>query len=232
MKTLRTGILITLEGIDGSGKSTLAGNLHTLFASEIAPVLLTKEPGGCQLGHTIRTVVQQQTCTPIAEFLLFAADRAQHVADTIAPALAKKTLIISDRFADSSVAYQGYGRGLAIPLIQNINAWALQGVVPQLTIYVKVPLSVAHERIALRGEKSSFEQEKHSFLERVAHGFDTLYAQHPAVMIVDGTHTPDIVAHTTYTRIMEWLLQRNYLQSNTSAQHSSGLDQNTSCKNT
>jgi dTMP kinase len=214
MTSLATGILIVLEGIDGSGKSTLAQQLYTSLQTEISPILLTKEPGGTQLGQTIRTLVQEQkgACTPIAEFLLFAADRAQHITEIIKPALARNSLIISDRFADSSCAYQGYGRGLDHAMIKAVNTWALQGIVPQLTIYVHVPVPVAAERINARRKKSSFEQEDISFLERVAHGFDTLYKNHPAVLIVDGTQNRETVARTTHAKVMEWISSHNYLQ--------------------
>src|SRR5438067_1616217 len=112
MKT--QGMLITIEGIDGSGKSTLAKNLYQHLIANDVDALLTREPGATPLGKALRTILQEKNVAVCdqAEYLLFAADRAQHFKDTIIPALAKGTVVISDRMADSSLVYQGYGRGL------------------------------------------------------------------------------------------------------------------------
>src|SRR5690606_1203285 len=169
---LSKGLLIAIEGIDGSGKSTLAHNLFTLLHSKQYSVLLTKEPGDTALGKKIRELVQTQTI-PLAtksEYLLFAADRAQHFSELIIPALTQKKIIISDRLSDSSLAYQGYGRGLELERLHQINQWAMNDTTPNLTIFVRVPVDTALERVTKRSELSVFEK-KH-FLEKVANGFE------------------------------------------------------------
>ena len=119
MQQLKHGILIAVEGIDGSGKSSFAKNLTEFFTSHDIATCLTKQPGGTPLGKQLRHILQTQSvplCSK-AEYLLFAADRAQHMHEVIAPALQEKKIVISDRLADSSIIYQGYGRGLEIPTI-------------------------------------------------------------------------------------------------------------------
>src|SRR3972149_5899470 len=124
-------MLITLEGIDGSGKSTLAKKM----ADTLHNVVLTKEPGGSALGKKLREILQMQPVpiTPIAEFLLFAADRAQHFDEVVIPALEQNKIVISDRMADSSLVYQGYGRGINMENIKLVNKWVMQDITPDIT---------------------------------------------------------------------------------------------------
>lgn len=173
---LQRGILIAIEGIDGSGKSTLARHLYTALEKKYTNVSLTKEPGDTPVGQKIRELVQTQI-TPLdakTEYLLFAADRAEHFAHVIKPLLEQKHIIISDRLADSSLAYQGYGRNLDNDMIQLTNQWAMNNRKPDLTIFVKIPVKIALERIQKRNETiSTFEKE--SFLQTVATGFEKIY---------------------------------------------------------
>jgi len=172
----KRGALIAIEGIDGSGKSTLAQHLYKALKQKYNSVILTKEPGDTEVGKEIREIVQQQTepLNPKTEFLLFAADRAEHFSKVIIPALEKKSIIISDRLADSSMAYQGYGRDLNKNIIRQTNEWAMYGTQPNLTIFVKVPVKIALERIAKRNEnRSAFE--KKPLLKKVANGFEEIY---------------------------------------------------------
>lgn len=199
-KTLTQGILIAIEGIDGSGKTTLAQSLHNMLKQEGFDTILTREPGDTALGKQIREIVQTQTM-PIshkAEFLLFAADRAQHFSTVIIPALNNKNLIISDRLADSSLAYQGYGRGLDLATLKTINQWAMKETTPDMTIFIRVPVLTALERCKKRASLSAFEQEK--FLEKTAQGFETLYknCDPEKVIIVDGTLRPNQVTQQVY----------------------------------
>jgi dTMP kinase len=213
MQKLKHGVLISLEGIDGSGKTTLATTLSDVFASRIESVLLTKEPGATSLGTAIRKIIAQHDALhAYTEYLLFAADRAQHVTEVIRPALARNTLIFSDRFADSSLAYQGYGRGIDAHMIDTINTWCLQGVSPNLVVYVKASPELARTRRATRKITDRFEQEHQTFLERVAHGFETLYAQRKNVIIVDSTLPQNDMVDYCYTRIHTWLSEQNLVQ--------------------
>lgn len=191
-----SGILIALEGIDGSGKSVLAKNLYNYFAKH-TKVLLTKEPGGSDLGKQLRTILQEHTqpIDPKAEFLLFAADRAQHFTQVIIPHLQQNYMIISDRMADSSLVYQGYGRGLDKDIIKKVNAWAMQNIKPDLTVYVQIDAATAAERFTSRNTKlSRFEQEKTVFFEKLIAGYNELYQHEEHVIIIDGSQSPAAVA--------------------------------------
>jgi dTMP kinase len=176
---LNRGILIAIEGIDGSGKSTLANHLYNALQPKYAHVKLTKEPGDTEVGKKIREIVQTQTTPldPKTEFLLFAADRAEHFSKMIELLLKQNYIIISDRLADSSLAYQGYGRDLDKNMIASVNRWAMDKITPDLTIFVKVPDETALERIQKRNETvSTFEKEP--FLKKVAAGFEKIYEKY------------------------------------------------------
>lgn len=209
------GILITIEGIDGAGKSSLIKNVQPkllpLLDAAGKKLVATKEPGGSNLGVELRKLLQYQTIpiAPRAEYLLFAADRAQHFQDVIIPALKEGALIISDRMGDSSLAYQGFGRGHDLTMIKIINQWTMQGIEPDLVIYLKIPVTAAYERMQQRGEqKTVFEAEKRDFLERVARGFDQVLAGRSNVVIIDGMQDPETVLAQTYEYIQTWLSNR------------------------
>jgi len=180
--TQNTGFLLTLEGIDGSGKSSLAHYLAHELEKRSYPVLLTHEPGATSLGQNLRSLLHTRnyTISAQAEFLLFAADRAQHVQEILLPALQAGKLVISDRFADSSLAYQGYGRGLDIKFIACVNAWALQTITPNLTLYLQLDYQTALERLQKRNlALTAFEQEKADFFKRVIAGFEEIFHTAP-----------------------------------------------------
>lgn len=210
MISLKKGILIAIEGIDGSGKSTLAKNLYKSLHIKKYAVLLTKEPGGTQLGQQLRQLVQEKKM-PIcskAEFLLFATDRAQHFHELIIPALEQNKIVISDRMSDSSLVYQGYGRGLDISTIAMINTWVMNKVKPDITIFVKVSAQTAMNRILARNaELTSFEKEKQDFIERLVLGFDTLYKNRTDVIILDGNQSVDVIAQSAYNAVEKWITQ-------------------------
>ncbi len=208
MSQLERGVLIALEGIDGSGKSTLAKNLAASFQTQNIPVVLTKEPGGTLLGKQLRTVLQEKPvplCSK-AEYLLFAADRAQHMEELIQPSLEKNMLVLSDRMGDSALVYQGYGRGLDRSVISATNLWAMNTIKPHLTLYVRVDLATALARITARNEaRTSFEQEKKDFFQRLITGFDELYNERNDVLILDGHQTKEAIAHQATEKVFSWL---------------------------
>jgi dTMP kinase len=210
MMTLPKGTLIALEGIDGSGKSTLARNMYTHYVSKGVDALLTREPGASGLGKKLRTILQEKEVNvgAKAEFLLFAADRAQHFEELIIPALRDHKLIISDRLADSSIIYQGYGRGLPIEFIQQVNAWVMNTIKPDITIYVQVPIEVALKRIIKRKESlSSFERERIDFVERLITGFETLFNNRTDVITVNGQLPPEELAEISYHQVQSFLVR-------------------------
>ncbi|MFZ5953624.1 MAG: dTMP kinase [Candidatus Dependentiae bacterium] len=207
MHKLTRGILISIEGIDGSGKSTLARSLSQTMSTTTS-TLLTKEPGDTPLGQQIRTLVQEkkEPICPISEYLLFAADRAQHFEQVVLPALNRNELVISDRLADSSLAYQGFGRGLDQHMIQTINDWAMKQRHPDITIYVHVSPDIAYERIIKRQEKlTAFEQEKKDFMKKVVEGFETIFSKRSNVWYISGNQSPEEVLKQSYTTLINWL---------------------------
>ncbi len=198
MKIPSHGLLITLEGIDGSGKSTLAQTLRDALIQRTIPVLLTREPGGSELGKRLRSMLQERSVAlcPKAEFLLFAADRAQHFHDVIIPNLAKGMAVISDRMADSSLVYQGFGRGLELPFIETVNAWAMNGIKPNLTLYLKISSAQARERLALRAPHlTAFEKDVDDLRERLVHGFETIFAHRDNVITLDALQSVEHLTH-------------------------------------
>ncbi len=212
MECLSGGFLIALEGIDGSGKSTLASNLGRLLQENGIPVLLTKEPGGTPLGVEVRRIVQgsPHAISPIAEAFLFAADRAQHIAQVIKPALANGQVVISDRMADSTRAYQGFGRGLDASFLELVIAGALDGVVPDLVLYLALDSKTALGRLASRSLRlSRFEKERPSFYDDVMRGFDTIFAQCPYAKKIDAGGSPDDIARQAYEQVLDALKKKN-----------------------
>ena len=208
MKRTSRGFLLVVEGIDGSGKTTLMERLAKALAERGQHVLVTKEPGGTPFGKEIRQLVQHSNLKPVpqAEFLLFAADRAQHIQTVVAPALAQGTLVVSDRMADSSMAYQGHGRGVDRAMIELVNHWAMAGLEPDLVLYVKVDWQIAWERICKRGEAlTTFEQEKKDFFERVAHGFDSIFSTRSNAVVLDGALEQDALFEQAWDVVMKKL---------------------------
>ena len=204
------GKLICIEGIDGSGKSTLAKQLAQHLKDTGHAVLLTKEPGGSALGKQLRTILQTQPVpiTPIAEYLLFAADRAQHMVDVVKPALERGAIVISDRMADSSLVYQGYGRGIDKEMIRRVNAWVLQGITPDLTLYVKIDAATAATRVKSRSTLTAFEKEQQNFVERLISGFNELYRTKPNVITLDGSGTLSEVQGQAQQMVKAWIAQQ------------------------
>ena len=183
---------VVVEGIECSGKSTLLAALaHRLRAGGYT-VVLTREPGGSPLGEALRTLVldRADAVDARAEALLMNAARAQHVAETIRPALAAGATVLCDRFIDSTLAYQGYGRGVDIGTLRAVNAAATGGLEPNLTLLLDVPVRVSRERMRLRaGAADRFEREDDAFHERVRDGYLELAAE-SAHVVLDGTLAP------------------------------------------
>jgi dTMP kinase len=201
------GLFIALEGIDGSGKTTVAHNLAQHFTSMGFSTVLTKEPGGTQLGQHLRTLLHDRNyeLDPKAEFLCFAADRAQHITYVIKPALQAGSIVISDRTGDSSLAYQGYGRGIDREYIENINNWATDFTKPDITLYLRIDYQTARTRLRERTKLTSFEQEDVRFFERVIHGFETIFAHRSNVITLDAQESIELVTNKALQRVCDFL---------------------------
>lgn len=212
MQRLNRGILITIEGIDGSGKSTLASNLHSYLKQQGFPAVLTKEPGGSALGKQLREILQtQKQLSAKAEYLLFAADRAEHFQKVISPHLQQHAIIISDRSSDSSLVYQGYGRGLDVDMIEQVNGWSKNGLCPDLILYINVSAECAQKRLLSRNENlTAFEQEDSSFTKRLIHGFTEVFKNRKNVISLDGNESPETLNKQAATYILSWI-EKNHL---------------------
>lgn len=168
------GVFITLEGIDGAGKSTHLDFIEGILSAAGHKVVCTREPGGTRLGERLRQIVLGDAALSIcaeAETLLIFAARAQHVLETIGPALSAGQSVLCDRFTDATYAYQGGGRGLARERIALLEQWVQRGVSPDLTLLFDLPVDVALARARGRGEADRFEREALTFLEAVRNSY-------------------------------------------------------------
>ncbi|OGP91772.1 MAG: dTMP kinase [Deltaproteobacteria bacterium RBG_16_54_18] len=184
------GLLVTFEGIEGCGKTTQVGLTKAFIEEQGYPCLVTQEPGGVPLGQEIRRLLLDKTdlrIDPLAELFLLEANRAQHVAEVIRPALKKGLLVLCDRYTDATVAYQGAGRGVEASLIEQMNQAATGGLAPQLTILLDCPVAVGMARA--RGE-DRFEREDAAFHERVRKGYLQIARQEPQrLQVLSGEGT-------------------------------------------
>lgn len=186
-------MFIVIEGIEGSGKSTLAEGLVRELREEGREVVATREPGGTPVGDAVREIFLNCaiSISPLTESMLVNAARAQHVSDVVRPALAAGQVVLCDRFTDSTLAYQGYGRGLDLDALRAICAIATGGLAPDLTLVLDVPLSVARTRMLERpGATDRIESEDEAFHERVRQGFLQL-AKSASHYVLDGTVPPE-----------------------------------------
>lgn len=180
------GLFITFEGVDGCGKSTQLRFLGEYLSQEGYDVVFTREPGGCALAEKIRELlldVGNSEMDEKTEALLYAAARAQHVAQVIRPALEMGKIVLCDRFIDSSLAYQGVGRGLGIKNIMEINRFAIGGIMPDKTFFLDYPPELAFERMSKKRVHDRLEQEEMQFHQLLYSGFVELTGLYPERVI-------------------------------------------------
>lgn len=187
------GLFISLEGGEGAGKSSMAHMLAADLGDYRYDITLTREPGWGTVGKAVRQVVLddvESSLDPRTEALLFAADRAQHAAEFIRPALERGALVICDRYIDSSVAYQGYARGLGPVQIAHLSNWGTAGLTPDLTILIDLDPRVGIGRKQAQDETNRMEELDISFHDAVREGFLLQAASHPERFVVVDGHRP------------------------------------------
>ena len=188
---------ITLDGIDGAGKSTHLAAMRQWFAQHNLPVLFTREPGGTPVGEALRALLLNPATQANlrTETLLMFAARQQHLDDVIRPALAAGTHVVSDRFTDATFAYQGGGRGLPLADIAALEQWVQQGLQPDLTLLLDIPLAVSLQRIESHRSKDRFEQENADFFNRTRAAYLQRAAAAPArYAVIDSNQDKAIVS--------------------------------------
>lgn len=193
------GIFITFEGGEGSGKSTQIEEVAKYFKKKGKKVKIFREPGSTETGEAIRSILLNPSLKKMAwqaELLLFLAARAQLVREKILPALKKGCVVLLDRFEDSTLAYQGYGRGLAVKKIQTFFPFVRGECVPDLTLFLDVSVSLGLARAAKRGQADRMEKSERLFHERVRRGFQTLARKHSKRIrtIQSGRSVPEVRA--------------------------------------
>lgn len=205
-----TGIFITLEGGDGVGKTTQASLLEAWLLEQGREVVRTREPGATELGAAIRTMLlhTDHAVDPKAEALLYAADRAQHIAEVVRPALERGAVVVQDRYIDSSLAYQGAGRVLDADDVQGISEWATGRLWPDLTILLDLPVADAEERVVARRERDRLEREEREFHEAVRQGFLRIAEATPQRTVVLDANEPEEVLAQTIQRVVGELMDR------------------------
>jgi dTMP kinase len=195
------GLFIALEGGDGAGKSTQGRLLRAWLEGLGHTVVMTREPGGTEFGRTVRELVLHgDHVAPRAEALLFAADRAHHVETLIRPALGRGDVVITDRYMDSSIAYQGAGRDLGVDEVRDLNLWATGGLLPRLTVLVDLPAEVGRTRRG--GVHDRLESEADHFHSAVREHFLALaHADPDRYLVVDGELPPEQIHGLVRARV-------------------------------
>ena len=187
---------ITFEGMDGAGKSTQIARAAQWLRDRGHAVLLTREPGGTQLGEALRGLVLHESMHPDTEVLLMFAARSEHLAQIIVPALARGEWVLCDRFTDATFAYQGGGRGIDPARLEVLENWVQRGLQPGLTLLFDLPCDIAAQRLAASGgDPDRFEREQADFFNRVRAAYLVRAANAPArIKVLDASVTPDEVS--------------------------------------
>ncbi|MBQ8913686.1 MAG: dTMP kinase [Lachnospiraceae bacterium] len=203
------GIFISMEGPDGSGKSTQLELLKNYFSEKGYEIVITREPGGTKISEAVREIILNKDFTEMSymtEALLYASARAQLVSEVIKPALEEGKAVISDRFVDSSAVYQGMARGLGVENVYKINEFALQGIMPELTIHLDLPAEVGISRKNDQKELDRMELEAIDFHEKVAEGYRKLAALSPErIYTIDATQSIEDI-HRQIVKKLETIL--------------------------
>jgi len=212
---LTRGLFISFEGIDGSGKTTQVEKLSERLQKETFRVLTLRDPGGSEISEQIRNILLHTSnarMSSLAELLLYEAARAQIVDEKIRPGLASHDVVIIDRYADSTTAYQGYGRGIDLDVVRQSNAIATGGLEPDLTFFIDIPWEAARSRSEHKTQ-DRLESESEAFFNSVRNGYLAIARDQPTRFhVIDGSQSVESVAQAIYKetakRTSSWLLQQ------------------------
>lgn len=206
------GLFITIEGNDGSGKTTIINGIKKMLSEKGIDYIQTREPGGSEIAEKIRQVILDKNNDKMdsrTEALLYAASRRQHIVEVVLPALNAGKLVLCDRFVDSSLAYQGYARGIGIEEVYKMNQFATEGLLPDLTIYLNVSPQVGIKRKSAQKELDRLEQEGISFHEKVFQGYQKMVEMFPKrIVAIDGERDAQAVIDDTVVVVEGFLKQR------------------------
>ncbi|WP_310551920.1 dTMP kinase [Paenibacillus glufosinatiresistens] len=202
------GLFITIEGGDGAGKTTVIGRMAAYLQGRSLPYLITREPGGIEIAEKIRSIILNPEHTAMdarTEALLYAASRAQHLAERVEPALKDGLMVLCDRFVDSSLVYQGHARGLGMDEVEAINQFATGGRTPDLTVYLDIPPEDGLARINASGQRevNRLDLESLAFHKRVREGYLLLAKKHPERIVTLDANRPVAVVEQELIRTLE-----------------------------
>ena len=212
-------LFITFEGIEGSGKTTQLRYLQKHLQTLGYQTVTTREPGGCPISDTIRTLLlspENSTMASHTELLLYSAARAQHVVEFIRPALAEGKIVLCDRFADATTVYQGAGRGLDMTQLETINRFATDGLTPDMTLILDHPVEEGLRRARARNRSDNlesegrFELEALTFHQRIRQGYLNLAAQEDRIHIIDALDDVDTVAERISSAVDDFLAANSF----------------------
>ena len=207
METVKRGKFITFEGCDGCGKSTQLKMMSEYLTKENVAHIFTREPGGGKISEEIRGILlngKNAEMSDACEALLYAAARAQHLHDRVAPALDEGKLVVCDRYVDSSLAYQAYARGLGVEFIEKINAFALENYLPDLTFFIELTPEEAFQRKHGADENDRLEQAGLAFHKKVYAGYCALAEKYPErIVVLNGRQTPEAIAKQVVSVLKE-----------------------------
>ena len=208
----KRGLFLVFEGVDGSGTTTQVEHLCTFLEGRGHEVVRTREPGGTPLSERIRHLVLDPSWKEtsfLTELFLYAASRAQHVEELVAPALQRGSIVVCDRFTASSVAYQSFGRGLDRNLVEKVNEMAVGSWIPDMTLFLRISGEEALRRRARRAEQiDRLEEAGQRLQERVALGYDAVFKEDPNAVVVDAHPDPDDIAQEINKELLKrwaWL---------------------------
>ncbi len=206
---MKKGHFISFEGPDGSGKTTISSKVYEALVNKGYPMVYTREPGGIRIAEKIRDLILDPKNTEMdakTEALLYAASRRQHLVEKILPNLNDGKIVISDRFVDSSLAYQGVGRQIGLKEIYDLNMFAIEGRLPDLTIYLDIDPQIGLDRIGTRSFKDRLDQEDIGFHELVSQGYEMVKEKYKDRMVIfDGSLSIDELTNQITSYLENWI---------------------------